>query len=159
MVKYYLKLSDSVCQFLNISAIEDGGLSHLLPASSINVPSIGGVNTFCIDKDLKSPLSLTISKRRSIIPCKLDHKLEFNQEILIPEPIIALEQFGRNIVCADSQSYKIISRNGQTQRILPLFPYDKNNLSPIMVAINEDEFLLITWYKSSFNSALLKIKD
>jgi hypothetical protein len=107
------------------------------------IAPIKGVSSFCINKQLMSPLDFTVSTtRKSISTFTLDTNLELIRQFPIDESCIVMSQHGKNICVADLNMYSLISTTKQT--ITPMFPFDSSIMSPIVYAISTMEFLLVT---------------
>ncbi|KAJ3259099.1 transforming growth factor, beta receptor associated protein 1 [Boothiomyces macroporosus] len=95
-----------------------------------------------MDKNIKSPIGLSVSSRRGISYFELDEKLNLKKNIPMEGGAVMLSQFWGNICAADTKVYNLVSL--KTNKITPLFPYDSDVLAPIVINISENEFLLVT---------------
>ncbi|KAK6096437.1 hypothetical protein MT418_003272 [Batrachochytrium dendrobatidis] len=130
-----------------IAAHVDGNLEFyqldtLFPTSHANIPTLRGVLAFCIDRIAQSPLSLIVAKKRSICSYLLDDRLTFQKDVPVLNGAQFLTQNGQVICAADALTYKLI--NLDTGGCIPLFPYEKLQMSPVAVMIGDGEFLLVT---------------
>ncbi|KAJ3320254.1 transforming growth factor, beta receptor associated protein 1 [Boothiomyces sp. JEL0866] len=127
-----LVLSDAALNFYN--------LDHSL--TQTNISPLKGVLAFCMDKNIKSPIGLSVSSRRGISYFELDEKLNLKKNIPMEGGAVMLSQYWGNICAADTKVYNLVSL--KSNKINPLFPYDSDVLEPIVINISENEFLLVT---------------
>ncbi|EGF82208.1 hypothetical protein BATDEDRAFT_86969 [Batrachochytrium dendrobatidis JAM81] len=141
----YIGSFDGILQHYIIDPIKnsfDSPLDTLFPTSHANIPTLRGVLAFCIDRIAQSPLSLIVAKKRSICSYLLDDRLTFQKDVPVLNGAQFLTQNGQVICAADALTYKLI--NLDTGGCIPLFPYEKLQMSPVAVMIGDGEFLLVT---------------
>ncbi|KAJ3331229.1 Folylpolyglutamate synthetase [Blyttiomyces sp. JEL0837] len=117
-------------------------MDSLLPISPTIFPPIKALTAASADKFLTSPFEIAVAKRRMLQTYRVGEKIGMDKEIPIPEGAILVSKFQMSICAADAQTYKMIdTTSGET---IPLFPYDRSLMKPIVCAIGPKEFLLIT---------------
>jgi hypothetical protein len=89
-----------------------------------------------------SPIDLSVSSRKAIQTFTLDTKLMQSKQIPIEEGYLIMSQYGKTICAADSKMYHLISLS--RQQSIPLFPYDVASMSPVALAIDKKESILVT---------------
>eukprot|EP00842_Homolaphlyctis_polyrhiza_P005236 jgi/Hompol1/5713/HPOL_002420-RA len=62
--------------------------------------------------------------------------------VSVAEGAVTIAQDGSVICAADSQHYKLVHLD--TGACIPLFPYERSQMSPIIVVIGDGEFLIVT---------------
>ncbi|KAJ3297721.1 transforming growth factor, beta receptor associated protein 1 [Borealophlyctis nickersoniae] len=89
-----------------------------------------------------TPLPLSIAKRRSMLCVQIGDSLSLDKEVPLLEGAISMVRFGPHVCAADQQQYKMV--HIETGDNIPLFPYDRVIMRPVIAAISQREFLLVT---------------
>ncbi|KAI9208292.1 uncharacterized protein BJ171DRAFT_237716 [Polychytrium aggregatum] len=125
--------SDTTVTFYNIDTLEMISVNVIAP--------IKPILSICVDKFIQSPMHFTVAKRRSAHCLRLGDSLMTEKDIPMSDGAIAMARYKNHICAADQSSYKIL--NVETSQEFQLFPYDRQLMRPMVVAIQEDEFLLV----------------
>ena len=126
-----LLLSDSTLGFWDL---------HLLnPLPPTTIQSLRNVSCICADKMISSPFELSVARKKTILSFILDSRLRCEKEITVSDPVLSMVRHHSTLCIADSNMYKIIHSDGH---IIPLFPFDKRWMNPLMLVMNESEFLV-----------------
>lgn len=115
-------------------------LDTLCPSTGI--ATLRSLTAVSPDLLLQSPYRLCVAKLRNIqLYSVSDNTMSLDKDIRLSDGASVICKFDRTVCAADSQSYKLIHLdNGD---VVPLFPYDRNIMQPIICGIGINEFLLV----------------
>ncbi|KAJ3085395.1 transforming growth factor, beta receptor associated protein 1, partial [Quaeritorhiza haematococci] len=117
-------------------------MHNLMQLSQDIAQPVKAVMSFCPDRLISSPMQISVGKRRVLQCLEVGDTVSLQKELPLSDGAVHMVRFNETICAADYQTYKLVSTT--TGETFPLFPYDRNAMRPLIVVIQEGEFLLVT---------------
>lgn len=131
-----LVLCDGVVSILHLSTLEP-----IRGATKIKSVALFYLNENPLESNPFSvEIVVALRKKNVLIFTVTEDKMILKKEICTTEPALALAVDGAHVCVALQSQYKI--GNFETGHVQELFPYDREQVNPVVIRISQEEFLL-----------------